>query len=404
MTPRNASTPWVVALLAALALSACDRSGEEVAAPPAPQASPSAAASEATEAPTPLDPESVELAIPPALIGQTETETDLAAATARVSPPSEGIDVVLQQREDDGWDRVSTAATDADGLAVFYLPPGPPGEPARFRALVRPDEGDPLMSEDVRFVHRAPLWADEFDGDELDEEKWEYRQVGLRNPEGNRTCAESDPSSVSVADGAVHFVTQEIPPDIAQGEGQPGECPHGEFRNGHIGTRGSFSFRYGVLAARIKFPHAQGQHGAFWSQPDDAGTGVEIDAVEYFGDGFPAKGELAGSNAIQHSIYWEDDGEQNKVGGLFDVSHLLPEGETWADDFHIYSVEWTPTEYIFRIDGHETFRTSEGLTDVKQYLILSLLTSDWELPRLDTSDVTPMSVDWVRVWRVPKKG
>jgi hypothetical protein len=35
-----------------------------------------------------------------------------------------------------------------------------------------------------------------------------------------------------------------------------------------------------------------------------------------------------------------------------------------------------------------------------QFLILSLLSSDWELPQLDrTSLPADMKVDWVRVWQ-----
>ena len=44
----------------------------------------------------------------------------------------------------------------------------------------------------------------------------------------------------------------------------------GQFRyrlNGHIGTQLSADLRYGVAAARVKFPQSRGQHGAFWLQP-----------------------------------------------------------------------------------------------------------------------------------------
>jgi hypothetical protein len=56
--------------------------------------------------------------------------------------------------------------------------------------------------------------------------------------------------------------------------------------------------------------------------------------------------------------------------------------------------------YIFRIDGVETWRTTRGISRQQQYLILSLLTSDWELPQLDRKSLpTTMRVDWVRAWQ-----
>ena len=48
----------------------------------------------------------------------------------------------------------------------------------------------------------------------------------------------------------------------------------------------------------------------------------------------------------------------------------------------MFSVEWTPEEYVFRIDGVETLRTDQGVADRKVFVILSLLTSDWELKRM----------------------
>ena len=65
----------------------------------------------------------------------------------------------------------------------------------------------------------------------------------------------------------------------------------------------------------------------------------------------------------------------------------------------MFSVEWTPEEYVFRIDGEETLRTSDGVADRKAFVILSLLTSNWELKRLPDSGSGSMSVDWVRVWQ-----
>ena len=69
--------------------------------------------------------------------------------------------------------------------------------------------------------------------------------------------------------------------------------------------------------------------------------------------------------------------------------------------YHVFSVEWTPTEYVFRIDGKETLRTSAGVSQTEEYLILSLLVSNFESLRVTSPDQLPqtMSVDWVRVWQ-----
>ena len=45
----------------------------------------------------------------------------------------------------------------------------------------------------------------------------------------------------------------------------------------------------------------------------------------------------------------------------------------------MFSVEWTPREYVFRIDGQETTRITSGVSDVHEFLILSMLSNDFEL-------------------------
>ena len=67
----------------------------------------------------------------------------------------------------------------------------------------------------------------------------------------------------------------------------------------------------------------------------------------------------------------------------------------------MFSVEWSPGGYVFRIDGRETWRTSAGVSERAEYLILSLLSSDYELPGLGGEDRLPqhMYVDWVQFWR-----
>jgi beta-glucanase (GH16 family) len=166
------------------------------------------------------------------------------------------------------------------------------------------------------------------------------------------------------------------------------------YLNSHVGTQGTYSFRYGVAAARVKFQEPQGMHGAFWLQDsgEAEGTiGAEIDTVEFFGKGY-AKGGIA-------SFIYPSQGEE--VGGTQpDASEALTgPRDNWWDRYHVFSVEWTPKAYVFRIDGVETLRVEENVADRKAFLIMSLLTSDWELKRMPESGAGQMDVDWVRVWQ-----
>ncbi len=87
-----------------------------------------------------------------------------------------------------------------------------------------------------------------------------------------------------------------------------------------------------------------------------------------------------------------------KVGGW--IKKPGQYGGKWSTRYHVFSVEWTPKRYVFRIDGQEIYRTSKGVSGQEQYLILSLLSSDYELSALGGDGKLPqtMDVDWVRTW------
>jgi beta-glucanase (GH16 family) len=226
------------------------------------------------------------------------------------------------------------------------------------------------------------MWRDEFDGTTLDLSKWAYRGLGRRESAIiSQDCVSLD------GHGLLHLWVKE---------------QDGVLHNGMIGTQGKFDFRFGIAAGRIRFPRQQGQHGSLWMQParsekavdDAARSGAEIDITEWFG-------AARRDSGVASNVYWPgQNGKRNRIGRMADVSSFIKAGVLMSDDFHVYSVEWSPGAYVFRIDGHEVLRTSEGISHQPEYLILSLLTSDWEAGRLDRTKLpNSMDVDWVRVWQ-----
>ena len=247
---------------------------------------------------------------------------------------------------------------------------------------------DSGVAEDKVAVPAKPgwelAWHDEFDGTELDQTKWSYRYLGPR--ESSLISKES----VSL-DGQGHLLLTVKEQD-------------GKLLNGMIGTQGKFSTTFGLLEARIKFPQMQGQHGSFWMQPDKpqkvadnpALGGAEIDIIEWFGTGRKDGGTAS-------NIYWPGPNgpKDHHAGGTKDFHALLKKpGAQWSDDFHVFALEWSATEYVFSMDGKVTWRIKEGISQTPQYLILSLFTADWEKERLDKSKLpNSMLVEWVRVWK-----
>jgi beta-glucanase (GH16 family) len=96
-----------------------------------------------------------------------------------------------------------------------------------------------------------------------------------------------------------------------------------------------------------------------------------------------------------------EDGSK-KVGGWVEDpdQYLADQADSWFDAYHVFSVEWTPDEYIFRIDGKETWRTDQGISHQPEFPILSVLSSDYELGNIGKTSNLPqtMQVDWLKFW------
>jgi beta-glucanase (GH16 family) len=331
-------------------------------------------------------------------IGQSPAgDAGLSPGTATFSPAREGSPVEIQRESSGTWTTVASGKQDKDGRFAFVVDPGPPKSPYTLRARTELPDASPITSGTATSDWRL-AWSDEFDGTEVGAD-WKIRSAG--GPAAKRACATVDENRTSVHDGNLELSVLTDPKRIPN---VTGDCPHGQFLNAMVGTQESRAFQYGMFAARIKYPPPRGEHGSFWMQPGGPAAaataaaatappgngGAEIDVSEYFGDGY-REGGLA--SFVYH--------QGAKIGGLTPKTvGILGAGNTPSEGFHIYSVEWTPEEYIFRLDGVETLRVTQGVSQTPQYVILSLLTSDWELPKLPKSELpTTMKVDWVRVWQ-----
>ena len=233
---------------------------------------------------------------------------------------------------------------------------------------------------------RTYLFEDNFNGQALDKAKWGTRH---QPPANRRKCAQPSQNMVTVANGTARLKVRMRP------NSRSAKCPHGVWDNAMIGTLNGtdrFASRYGVFAARVRFQPGRGMHGGFWAQGPPV-TGAEIDIAEYFGD------RRSDGGLASYVHYIDAHGKSHSSGGLRNVQRISSKGRTPSNTWHIYSVEWNPSGYIFRIDGYPTLVTSKPhVATSSESMILSLLTSDWELPAMKDPSST-MYVDWVRAWK-----
>ena len=307
---------------------------------------------------------------------------------AAVEGASEGTEVKLVGLVDGDWETVDEGETDEDGEVA--LTTSATGDLHVISGSGAKAIGTAVATEDAP----APSLSDDFDEDTVDVEggNWFTRDQGYA---GVRRCSRASADAVEVTDGVLRLSVLDDP--------DRGKCTYKgkqyDYRlNGHVGSEGAFQFTHGFAAARIRMQEARGQHAAFWMQTPGGAKplgqekgGAEIDVVEYFGDEHPQGGLTSFS-------YWTDkSGKDQKDGGwLPDVEEL---GDDWSSSYHVFSVEWTPDEYVFRIDGKVTQRLNGDTSGQPEFLILSLLSSDYELKQLNGDLPQHMDVDWVRVWK-----
>jgi beta-glucanase (GH16 family) len=214
------------------------------------------------------------------------------------------------------------------------------------------------------------VWNDEFDGEKLDETKWTYR------PDGKRKGGWWSKKAIRL-DGDGHLVITTF---------MDGEKP----TDGCVITQGKFEHAFGYYVARVKFQKQPGHWSAFWitgsgvSKIGDGGRdGTEIDIME--------KPWL--DDRVTHNLHWDGYGEHHKHEGTKTTVPGIMKG------WHTFGLLWLPDEYVFYIDGKETWRSNAGgVCQVPQYMLLSDEIGPWAGDITKAKLPDHFMVDYVRVY------
>ncbi|MBW7864591.1 MAG: exo-alpha-sialidase [Candidatus Hydrogenedentes bacterium] len=216
------------------------------------------------------------------------------------------------------------------------------------------------------------IWNDEFDGDSLDTSKWEA--IG-DSPRRAAFWVKED----AYLDGTGSLVLR------TKRDGD-------RLTSGAVRTLGRFEATYGYFEARCEFPTQPGHWPAFWLMPSsDIGSlaqagqdGTEVDIMEK-----PWRGDK-----IQHALHWDGYGKDHRSEGKEVEIPGVSKG------WHTFGLWWTPEEYVFYVDGVETWRTNAGgVCQVPLYIKLTEEFGDWGGNVADAKLPDYFRVDYVRVYR-----
>lgn len=196
----------------------------------------------------------------------------------------------------------------------------------------------------INNVRRFLTFSDEFDGDTLNPEVWNYQlgiqdnyygHLGPRNW-GNSELQYYTEEAVSVHDGNLVITARR-----EEKEGM-------NFTSARILTRDKLSVTYGYFETRMKTPAITGMWPAFWMMPQPSShdaTGNEYGGWPYSGeiDIFEAKGSLG--NVIDMTIHY--GGTNGNVTSSGHSYHM----ETTTEEWHTYGLDWQENYISWYIDG-----------------------------------------------------
>lgn len=260
-------------------------------------------------------------------------------------------------------------------VILFFLPGGK-----------KEEEQKEVTINGIRYVE---TFCDDFEGDTLDDTKWELcpewdRQGGGSHWNHNNVSLDGNGNLLLKAD----YIEGS---DVLQ-------C-------GAVRTAGKFEQVYGYFEIRCKFQTKDGFWSAFWMMPlvnsdeiPGGGDGTEIDVFEQVNINKPASNGKP--RVFNHVVHWDGyDSNHRSVG-----KNKKADVDIYDGEYHTFAVDWSKNGYEFYIDGQlsATISASEingGASTVPQYMKISLESGDWSGRALPEDMPDYFTVDYVKAYQ-----
>lgn len=207
---------------------------------------------------------------------------------------------------------------------------------SRFVVADSPDLSDPTEGG-YRLV-----WADEFNTDgPPSADDWDFEQGFVRNQE----LQWYQPQNAVCRDGnlVIEVRKERFPNPLhtdprRRGQGWAVERENVEYTSSSLRTRGRHAWLYGRIEVRAKAPTGPGAWPAIWTLGESSGWPAcgEVDIMEYYSGKILANAAWQGSRGVA----WDAHAEP-----------LESFGPGWADEFHVWRMDWTRDQIELSVDG-----------------------------------------------------
>lgn len=240
------------------------------------------------------------------------------------------------------------------------------------------------------------VFQDEFSGlGRPNPDKWISKEYN-RRPNENGPDGWWDPGNAYL-NGRGQLV---LAADVVENRNPEEDNDPYDYATAMVSTEGKFEPTYGRFEVRAKLPQSPGWWTAFWlfskgaERVDGSGRdGTEVDIMETFG----------WTDKVHHALHWYGYGKAHQWTSYTSITPGIRKG------WHTFTLEWYPDEYVFYVDGQETWRTSAGgVSQVPLWVKLSgeLSTESWATNDKWANTPVPRKfpdyfiIDWVRVYEL----
>ena len=244
------------------------------------------------------------------------------------------------------------------------------------------------------------IWSDEFDnGTTLDSEVWSYDLGDGGWGNGELQEYTSAPQNVRIENGNLVITVRETGADVHDRG----------FTSARVRTEDKLTFQYGTIEARIRIPDlADGLWPAFWTMGNNfSRVGWpycgELDIMEMGSSSAITAGVI--NRRVGSTAHWVSQGDWTNYSQSLDVTSDLNDG------FHIFKMDWTPSQITTYIDGKLiwTYPIEQGFcADCSEFhqphfILLNLAVGGIYTGLLDSSQITAttpaeMLIDYVRIY------
>jgi beta-glucanase (GH16 family) len=224
--------------------------------------------------------------------------------------------------------------------------------------------------------NRELIFSDEFEGDNLDTNKWitNYywgdKLLKDNYTVGNDLQAYTEKDNFEIRNSLLKIITKPQKKEGKVWTADGFKIKEFAYTSGIINTGKSFRQKYGTFSAKVKLGNPAAK-SAFWMLADKITPHIDVCRT--------ANGK------VQFDYFSTVD---KKSKGTV--------GSKYANDFFIFTLEWTPDKLVWKVNNTEAFVQTADVPQEPMYILFS---GGLDKP---ISGMTATEIDWVRVYQ-PKK-